>query len=168
MAASRALTSGQIRRLTIVRRASIAIGKAPRIPRTLPSRESSPTNSASGTSFLFRPPYAPRMPSAMARSKPEASLRMSAGARLMVDLGGRNVVAAIFQCRADPVAAFADGSIGQADSVKVVFCHFDAGDIHFHFDDVGVNAVNGSTQSFIEHRAPVGTRRGQRGWEILG
>jgi hypothetical protein len=36
--------------------------------------------------------------------------------------------------------------------VKVVFLHLDAGDIHFHFDDVGVNAVNGGTQGLIEHR----------------
>src|ERR1019366_9252309 len=36
------------------------------------------------------------------------------------DLGGWNIVAAVFQCRADPVAAFADGSIGQANGMKVV------------------------------------------------
>jgi hypothetical protein len=68
------------------------------------------------------------------------------------DLGRRNVVAAIFQRRAHPVAAFADGRVRQADRVKVVFVHFDAGNIHFHFNDVGVNAVDGGTQGFIEHR----------------
>jgi hypothetical protein len=52
--------------------------------------------------------------------------------------------------------------------VKVVFRHFDARDIHFHLDDVGVNAVNGGTQGFIEHiRDTRSTRRRQRGWEIL-
>lgn len=60
------------------------MGNAPRTPRMPPSSDSSPTNKQSETSFLFSPPYAPRMPSAMGRSNPEPSLRISAGARLIV------------------------------------------------------------------------------------
>jgi hypothetical protein len=36
--------------------------------------------------------------------------------------------------------------------MKMVFLRFDAGDTHFYSDDVGVNAINGGTQGFIEHR----------------
>ena len=77
------------------------------------------------------------------------------------DLGGWDVIAAVFQRRADPVAAFADSSIGQADSMKVVFRHFDARDIHFHFDNVGVNTVNGGAQGFIKHRNSSGHTKGR-------
>jgi hypothetical protein len=44
--------------------------------------------------------------------------------------------------------------------MKVVYRHFDARDIHFHFDDVGVNAVNGSTQGLIKHRDTIGHTKG--------
>ena len=85
----------------------------------------------------------------MGRSKPDPSLRMSAFQhQIDGNMGGRNIVRAVLQRRANPVAAFA--AHGQAHSVKVVFLHFDAGDPHF--DDVGVNAVNGGTQGLIEHR----------------
>jgi hypothetical protein len=33
----------------------------------------------------------------------------------------------------------------------VVLIAFDAGDIHFHFDNAGVDPVNGGTESFVEH-----------------
>ena len=83
-AASRALTSGTIRLAIFFARAAMAIGSAPRTPRMPPSSDSSPTITNSGSSFFTRPPYAPRIPMAMGRSKPEPSFLMSAGARLMV------------------------------------------------------------------------------------
>ncbi len=76
------------------------------------------------------------------------------------DLCRWNIVAAIFQRRANSVAAFADSRIRQADRVKVVFLHFDAGDIHFHFNDVGVNAIDSGTQGLIEHRDSNGHTKG--------
>jgi hypothetical protein len=88
----------------------------------------------------------------MGRSKPEPSFWMSAGRQINDDLGGWNAVAAVFLRRADTVAAFADGSIRQSDSVTVVFVHLDARNVHFHFDDVGVNTVNGGGQGHIKHR----------------
>src|SRR5208282_2825961 len=60
MAASLALSSGTIRREIFLLRASIAMGSAPRTPRTPPSSDNSPTKRQSGTSFLLSPPYAPR------------------------------------------------------------------------------------------------------------
>jgi hypothetical protein len=35
--------------------------------------------------------------------------------------------------------------------VKVVFVALDAGDVHFHFDNAGVDAVNGGAESFVKH-----------------
>ena len=64
--------------------ASMAIGKAPRTPRTPPSSDSSPTNSAVRNLFLIQPAIGPKIPSAIGKSKPEPSLRISAGARLIV------------------------------------------------------------------------------------
>src|SRR5208337_2257834 len=83
------------------------------------------------------------------------------------DLGGRNVVAAVLQRRPHPVPAFADRGVGQPDRVKVVFLHFDARNVHFHFDDVGVNTVNCGTQGLIEHRGHLCAHEGvNAGWEI--
>ncbi len=100
---------------------------------------------------MFKPPYAE---DAERHGQVEAGPLLANVGRRQVDgdLGGWNIVAAVLQRRADPVAAFADRGIGQADGVKVVFLHFDAGDIHFHFDDVGVNTVNRGAQRLIEHR----------------
>jgi hypothetical protein len=64
--------------------ASIAMGKSatdapqPTIQRQLPNKET-----VRYFSFV-QPPNAPRMPSAMGKSNPDHSLRMSAGAKLMV------------------------------------------------------------------------------------
>jgi len=44
--------------------------------------------------------------------------------------------------------------------MEVILLHLHAGDIHFHFDNIGVNAVDGGTQSFIEQK---GTRRHTKG-----
>jgi hypothetical protein len=92
------------------------------------------------------------MPRALGKVEAGAFLPFVGRRQIKGDLGGWNVIAAVFQRRADAVAAFADGSILQSDSVKVVFRHFDARNVHFHFDDVGVNTVNGGAQVFIKHR----------------
>ncbi len=67
------------------------------------------------------------------------------------DVGGRNVVAAVLERGADAVAAFADGGVGQADGVEVVLIALDAGAVDFDLNDVGVDAVDGGAESFIEH-----------------
>ena len=67
------------------------------------------------------------------------------------DVGGGNVVAAVLQRGADAVAALADGGVGQADGVEVVLIALDAGAVDFDLNDVGVDAVDGGAESFIEH-----------------
>jgi hypothetical protein len=74
------------------------------------------------------------------------------GREINGDVGGRNIAAAVFERGANAIAALAHGGVGQADGVEVILVRFYAGDVDFDFDDVGVNAVNGSAQSFIEHR----------------
>ena len=87
----------------------------------------------------------------MGRSKPEPSFFMSAGARLMVMLGGGNIVAAIFQRGADAVAAFAHRSIGQSDGVKVVSSVLMPETVDFNLNEVGVDSINRGAESLIEH-----------------
>ena len=80
-------TSGTIRLGMLLARAATAIGKAPRIGLTRPSSDNSPTETMSvKCSALPRSPFAPRIPRAIGRSKLAPSLRMSAGARLIVVL----------------------------------------------------------------------------------
>src|SRR6185437_2726935 len=67
------------------------------------------------------------------------------------DVGGRNVVAAVLQRRADTLAAFAHRGIGQADGDKVVFVGSDAGDVNLNLDHVGVNAIDSGTESLNKH-----------------
>ena len=66
-------------------------------------------------------------------------------------MGGRNVVATVFQCGTDTVAAFADGGIGQADCMKMILIGLYPGDIYFDFDDVGINAIHCCAEGFVEH-----------------
>src|ERR1035441_5722884 len=71
------------------------------------------------------------------------------------DVRGGNVVAAVFQRGADAVAALADGGVGQADRVEVVLIALDAGAVHLDLDDVGIDAVNGGAESFVEHEVEI-------------
>ena len=73
------------------------------------------------------------------------------GGQVDSDLRGRNVVTAIFQRGADAVAAFSNGGIGEADGVEVVLVGLDARAVDLDLDDVGVDALNGGAESFIEH-----------------
>src|SRR5207253_5428778 len=125
MAASRAFSSGTMRREIFLPRASMAMGRAPRTPRTPPSSDNSPTNRQSGTSFLLRPPYAPRIPSAIGKSKPEPSLRMSAGAKLMVMWVKGDVIPTIFQSGSHTVAAFPNRRVWQTYGVEMIFIGLD-------------------------------------------
>src|SRR5580700_1367970 len=117
MAASFAFSSGTTRREIFLPRASIAIGSAPRTPRTPASKDSSPTRMQSGTSFSFRPPYATRIPRAIGKSKPEpfVNIRRSKVDR---DVGGRDVVAAVLERRPYAIPTLTDGGIGQTDGMK--------------------------------------------------
>ncbi len=81
-AASTALSKGTSRFGMPCRRAHTAIESTPRTGRSVPSSESSPTSRCSS----LRPtvPIAPKIPSAMGKSKPAPSFRTLAGARLIV------------------------------------------------------------------------------------
>jgi hypothetical protein len=86
----------------------------------------------------------------MGRSKPDPSFRISAG-EIHGDVRGRDIVAAVAESGAHPVAAFAHGGVGQTHGVKVVFIGLDAGDVDLNFDDAGVDTVNGGTEGLVEH-----------------
>lgn len=40
--------------------------------------------------------------------------------------------------------------------MKVIFGGLDSGNIHFHFDDVGIDAIDGSAHGLVEHGILVG------------
>src|SRR5262245_53501005 len=113
MAASRAFTSGTIKRVNFIERASIAIGKVPRIPRTPPSRDSSPTNTQSSSSFLFNPPQAPRIPQRHGQVEAGAFLANVGGRKVHRAVGWWNVIAAVTQGGAHSILALAYRGIGQ-------------------------------------------------------
>ena len=107
-------------------------------------------------SFLVNPAVSARMPSAMGRSNPEPSFLMSAGARLIMMSRRRNVAPAILQRGRDAVATLADGGVGQANGVEVVLIGLDARNVDLDLNNVGVDAVDGGAESFVEHE--VGSR----------
>jgi len=77
------------------------------------------------------------------------------------DVRGRDVVAAVLERGADAVAAFADSCVGQADGVKVVLVALDAGAVDFDLNNVGIDAVDGGAESFVEHVViPISRKRG--------
>ena len=49
------------------------------------------------------------------------------------------------------VAALAHGGVGEADRVEMILIGLDAGAVDLDLDDVGVDAVDGGAESFIEH-----------------
>src|ERR1700756_3595156 len=67
------------------------------------------------------------------------------------DVGGRNVVAAVFQRGADAVASFAHSCVGQADGVEVVLIALDARAVDFYLNNVGIDAVDGGAQRLVKH-----------------
>ncbi len=67
------------------------------------------------------------------------------------DLGERDVVTAVLQGGANSITALAHGSVRKANRVEVILIAFDAGDIHFHFNDAGINAIHGGAERFEEH-----------------
>src|SRR5581483_7457707 len=73
------------------------------------------------------------------------------GSQVDRDLSGRDIVATILERRTNTVAALAHRRVGKPNRVKVIFVHSDAGNVHFHFNDVGIDAVHGGAQGFIEH-----------------
>jgi hypothetical protein len=87
----------------------------------------------------------------MGRSKPRAFLLDVGGRQVDGDVRGRDVVAAVLQRRANSFAALAHRRVRQAHGGEVVFRHLDAGNVHFHLDDRGVNAVDRGAQGLEEH-----------------
>ena len=75
-------------------------------------------------------------------------------------VGGGNIVATIFQSCADAVATLAHRSVRQADCVEIVFFRFYVGNIHFHVDNAGVDAVNSGTNGLVKHRDTGGHTEG--------
>ncbi len=132
-------------------RASMAMGRAPRTPRTPPSSESSPTKRQSRHFFFGE--------AAIGSDDAESHGQVESGAfffdvgrgEVDGDVRGGNVIAAVLQRGADAVAALAHRGVGQADGVEVVLIALDAGAVDFHLNDVGVDAVDGGAESFIEH-----------------
>src|ERR1019366_8237062 len=70
------------------------------------------------------------------------------------DAGGRNVEAGVLDGGAHAVAGLADGGVGQADGVELLFVGLDAGEVDLDVDDAGVDAVDGGAAGFEEHRRP--------------
>ena len=64
-------------------------------------------------------------------------------------LRGGKIEAAIFQRRLNALAAFLYGVVRQADNSK--FALAARADVHFDFDKVGVNAINGGAKTFEKH-----------------
>ena len=75
------------------------------------------------------------------------------GSQIDRDVSGRNVVAGILQRRANPLAALANGGIGQAHGREVVFTKLHARNIDFDIDQIGVDAVNGGGKCLEEHKS---------------
>ncbi len=131
----------------------MAMGRAPRTPRTPPSSDSSPTKRQSPISFLVKSPI--RADDAECHGQVESgTFFLDVGGReIDGDVRGGNVVAAVLEGCADPVAALAHSGVGKADSVEVVLIALDAGAVDFHLNNVGVDAVDGGAESLIEHGA---------------
>lgn len=81
-------------------------------------------------------------------------------------MGGWNVVSAVLERGADPVAALAHRGVGQTHRVEVVLIALATGAIDFDLDDVGIDSVDSGAESFIEHcwglERGVGFPRGTR------
>ena len=67
------------------------------------------------------------------------------------DVGGRNVVAAILQSRANALAALPHRGIGQADGGEVVLVGFYRRNIDFNLNQVRVDAIDGGAKCLVEH-----------------
>src|SRR3990170_1228405 len=90
-AASEALAMGTKQLVNFSSLAIIAIGKTPWTYRTVPSRESSPTNKEFARSASIVPD-ANKIPKAIGKSYAGPSFGISAGARLIViRLGGKSI-----------------------------------------------------------------------------
>ena len=81
----------------------------------------------------------------MGRSSAEPSLRMSAGARLMVTMWVRGKIeAAIAQRGVDALAAFFHRDVREADDGEMTF---EGGrNVDFDFDQIGVDAEDGGAE----------------------
>src|ERR1700676_4815882 len=65
------------------------------------------------------------------------------GGQIDCDVRRRNIVAAILQCRANSISAFAHRGVRQADSMKVILISLDAGAVKLHLNNVRIDAVHG-------------------------
>jgi hypothetical protein len=97
--------------------------------------------------------------SAIGTEDAESHRKIEAGA-FFADVGGgevngyvseRDIVAAILESGANAVAALANRGIGEADGVEVILAGLDTRNVHLDFNDAGIDAIDGCTESFIEH-----------------
>ena len=127
------------------------MGRAPRTPRTAAVERELAHEEA--VADLFSGQTAVRSDDAESHGQIESGAFFLDVGRSQVDgdVGGRDVVSAVFQRSADPVAALAHRGIGQADRVEMVLIALDAGAVDLHLNNVRVDAVDRGAESFIEH-----------------
>ena len=100
--------------------------------------------------FPKKVPWHPMTPSAIGRSNAEPSLRMSAGARLIVTAMRRGEIeTAISQRGLDALAAFLHGNVRQADDVEAALIR--GANVRLHFHEVGVNSKYRGAEGLEEH-----------------
>ena len=109
-------------------RASIAIGKRAANSANAAVERKFAHKEAVGNLFLVQAAVGADDAQRHGQVKSRTFLVDVGGGEINGDVRGRNVVAAVLQRRAHPVAAFADSGIGQANGVKVVLIALDAGD----------------------------------------
>jgi hypothetical protein len=85
------------------------------------------------------------------------------------DVGGGELEAGVADGGADAVTAFANGGVGKADRVEVVFLGLHAGEVHFDVDDAGIDAVNGGAEGGEEHGAGFcgESSSGKKGFSVM-
>ena len=66
-------------------------------------------------------------------------------------MGGGNVVSAVLESSFDAIAALAHSGVGETDGVEMVLVGFDAGDVDFYLDYVGIDSIDSGTERFVEH-----------------
>ena len=129
----------------------MATGNMPATARTLPSSPSSPTSRNGPKSSIAQRSVSTQDADRDGQVEAGALLLQIGGREIDGDEGGRNQVAGVFDGRAHPVAAFADGRVRKADGVEVVLIADYAAQIDFDVDQTGVDAVDGGAEGLEEH-----------------
>ncbi len=120
--------------------------------RTPPSRPSSPTRRKRLKSLVRR---APRSSAEDADGDGQVEARA-----LFLQIGWgeidggecwRNQVAGVLDGGANAIAAFADGGVGQANGMKVIFVGDDATVIDLDVNEIGIDSVDSCTEGLEKH-----------------